>query len=136
MQIFKCKATLKLVAALAVVMTDCTVWAQALSTHIINVDRVFSARPRSIGYRYLIQVSCHPQGESLATIPVKRVAFKWEAGLNSGNSETDNNGQVEFTQTAFNGKLEETLKIIYHQRLLIFSAPKGVVELSLPTPCK
>ncbi|WP_413584247.1 hypothetical protein [Bdellovibrio sp. HCB274] len=109
---------------------------QASSEHIISVERVFSARPRSMGYRYLVQISCRPQGENVVTIPVKRTSFKWEAGALSGVSETDNNGQAEFTQTAFDGKLEETLKIHYFQRLLLFSAPKGVVELPLPVQCK
>ncbi|WP_413574623.1 hypothetical protein ACLVWU_10370 [Bdellovibrio sp. HCB290] len=130
------KIALLLAAVMAAFGAHSGAWAQASSTHIITVERVFSARPRSIGYRYLVQISCRPQGESIVTVPVKRTSFKWEAGTVSGVSETDNNGQAEFTQTAFDGKLEETLKVHYFQRLLLFSAPKGMVELPLPVQCK
>ncbi len=122
-----------LIALTAIVALEAN--AQKSSTHMITVDRIFSARPRSMSYRYLVKIQCRPAGENIVTVPAKNAPFKWKIGAESGSSVTDNKGMTEFTQTAFDGNLTETMEIEYHNQKLYFSAARGLQEVQVQEDC-
>ncbi|QDK45696.1 hypothetical protein DOM22_11330 [Bdellovibrio sp. ZAP7] len=100
------------------------------------VDRVFSARSRSMSYRYLVRISCQPAGENIIRRPAKNASFKWKIGAEKGSSTTDSNGRAEFTQTAFDGNLTETMEIEYQKQHLVFSTPKGLQTVTVQQDCR
>jgi hypothetical protein len=103
---------------------------------MVAVDRIFSARPRSMSYRYIVKIVCRPAGENIITVPAKNASFRWKIGAESGASVTDNNGQAEFTQTAFDGNLTETMEIEYQSQRLYFSAARGLQEVQVQQDCR
>lgn len=106
------------------------------STYAVSVERIFSARPRSLSYRYLVQILCQPPGENIITVPAKSAQFAWRMGTESGMSYTDTNGKAEFTQTAYNGNLVETLEIEFQGQKMYFTAAKGMQQVQTPGPCR
>ncbi|WP_413293754.1 hypothetical protein ACLSU7_01520 [Bdellovibrio sp. HCB185ZH] len=110
--------------------------AQRSSTHVISVDRVFSARDRSMSYRYLVSIRCHALGEDMNQRPVKNSSFGWQFGNKIGSSTTDSSGNSEFTQTSFDGNLAEVLQIVYLGKTMIFTAAHGVQNISVDQSCR
>ncbi|WP_413557172.1 hypothetical protein [Bdellovibrio sp. HCB209] len=105
------------------------------SIYTVSVERIFSARPRTMGYRYLVQITCRSANDAFSNAPVKNSAFSWKAGKNSYSSVTDNQGRAEFTQTAYDGNLNDTLEIQFMKQQLVFTSPKGVHEVPVAGPC-
>jgi hypothetical protein len=106
------------------------------STHTITVDRVFSARPRSMSYRYLVSITCQAAGENIIQTPARNASFGWKVGNQMSSSATDSNGRSEFTQTAFDGNLAETLEIVYQGKRLIFTAAHGLQQVPVNQACR
>lgn len=106
------------------------------SKHTITVDRIFSARPRSMSYRYIVSISCQAVDENIIQRPVKNSTFGWKVGGQVNTSTTDSNGRSEFTQTSFDGNLAEVLEIVYMGKSLIFTAAHGLQTVPVEQRCR
>ncbi|UYL07973.1 hypothetical protein B9G69_013050 [Bdellovibrio sp. SKB1291214] len=106
------------------------------SKHTVSVDRIFSARPRSMSYRYVVTITCQDAGENILQQPVKNSSFGWRIGGQINTSTTDSNGRAEFTQTSFDGKLAEVLELVYKDKTMIFTAAQGLQTIPVEQRCR